>query len=129
MSVVVLIGISSVLCQLFQEACSSRSEPEAQYSYLVRVINPEQRSKYMTNIWHHVRQKFDSPDTLKLRALKTNCLPFLILKLATLKSAQMLSDGSRILRTLKQCIRRLLQVMKLPYGVMGSRRCLRRNKL
>jgi len=59
------------LCQLFKEACSSRSEPEAQYSYLVRVINPEQRSKYITKIWHYVRQKFDSPDTLKYKLIES----------------------------------------------------------
>lgn len=39
-----------------------------QYNYLVRFINPDQKSKYVTKIWHEVHDKFESVSHLKQRA-------------------------------------------------------------
>jgi len=51
---------------------SSATQPMVpKYTYLVRIINPEQRSRFVTKIWHHVRERFNSPDILKLRLMET----------------------------------------------------------
>ena len=51
---------------------SSATQPMVpKYTYLVRIINPEQRSRFVTKIWHHVRERFNSPDLLKLRLIET----------------------------------------------------------
>ena len=38
------------------------------YSYTVRFINPDQKSKYITKIWHGIHEKFESVSALKQRA-------------------------------------------------------------
>ena len=50
------------------------STHEAEYSYLVKLLNPEQKSKFMTKIWHNVH---DSPENLREKLVKTfeNKLP------------------------------------------------------
>ena len=51
---------------------SSATQPVVpKYTYLVRIINPEQRSRFVTKIWHHVRDRFNSLDLLKLRLIET----------------------------------------------------------
>ena len=39
--------------------------PSTQYSYLVRIINPEQKTKFITKVWHDVHEKFQSTQQLK----------------------------------------------------------------
>ena len=42
-----------------------------QYSYLVRIINPEQKAKFVTKVWHDVSEKFVSVDHLKQMLVST----------------------------------------------------------
>ena len=44
---------------------------EPEYSYLVKILNPEYKSKFVTKIWHNVCERFDSPDMLKERLVKS----------------------------------------------------------
>lgn len=37
------------------------------YNYLVRIINPEQRSKFVAKIWHDVHEKFECASELKMK--------------------------------------------------------------
>ena len=37
----------------------------------LKIFNPEQKSKFVTKIWHNVQEKFSSPNTLKERLVKT----------------------------------------------------------
>ena len=39
--------------------------PPPKYNYLVRIINPEQRSKFVNKIWHDVHGKFEYVSGLK----------------------------------------------------------------
>lgn len=41
-----------------------------QYNYLVRFINPDHKSKYVTKVWHNVHDKFMSVSDLKQKALE-----------------------------------------------------------
>lgn len=53
---------------------TGNSDPERQplhYNYLVRFINPEQKSKFVTKIWHNVSEKFSSVSALKLKLVET----------------------------------------------------------
>lgn len=50
--------------------CLSASH-EQKYSYLVKILNPEQKSKFMTKICHNVRDRFDSPKSLKEKLVAT----------------------------------------------------------
>jgi hypothetical protein len=38
---------------------------------LVKILNPDRRSKFVTKIWHNVGEKFQSPEALKERLVKT----------------------------------------------------------
>ena len=51
---------------------TGNSDPETpplhvHYNYLVRLINPEQKSNFVTKIWHNVSEKFSSMSALKLK--------------------------------------------------------------
>ena len=37
------------------------------YNYLVRIINPEQRSKFIVKIWHDIHEKFEHASELKTK--------------------------------------------------------------
>ena len=41
------------------------------HNYVVRIINPAQKSKYITKVWHNVTEKFVSASALKQRLLDT----------------------------------------------------------
>lgn len=45
--------------------------PSTQYNYLVRVINPEQKTKFITKVWHDVHEKFQSTQQLKKQLIIT----------------------------------------------------------
>ena len=56
----------------FQAHVTGNSDPETpplhvHYNYLVRLINPEQKSNFVTKIWHNVSEKFSSMSALKLK--------------------------------------------------------------
>lgn len=38
-----------------------------QYKYVVRIINPEQKSKFVNKIWHDVHSKFEQSTELKMK--------------------------------------------------------------
>lgn len=38
---------------------------------MVKVLNPDQKSKFVTKIWHNIREKFHSPEALKERLVKS----------------------------------------------------------
>ena len=42
----------------------------SQYSYLVKIVNPEYKSRFVTKIWHNVSERFDSPDSLKQKLVE-----------------------------------------------------------
>ena len=42
-----------------------------QYSYSVRFTNPDQRSKFVTKIWHDMHDKFMSVSILKQKACES----------------------------------------------------------
>ena len=44
---------------------------ESEYSYLVKILNPEQKSKFVTKIWHNMHDRFDSPNSLKEKLVAT----------------------------------------------------------
>lgn len=50
---------------------STPPQPRVQYSYFVKIINPEQRSKFVTKIWHNIHEKFDCPETLKRKLVES----------------------------------------------------------
>ena len=47
----------------------STNTPSPHYKYLVRIINPEQRSKHVTKIWHDVYERFYCADQLKTKLI------------------------------------------------------------
>ena len=50
---------------------SDAERPQVLYNYLVRFINPDQKSKFVTKIWHDVHEKFSSATALKLKLVDT----------------------------------------------------------
>ena len=51
------------------EPFNTSSDPK--YTYLVRIINQEQRSKFITKIWHHIHERFNTPGMFKLKLIET----------------------------------------------------------
>ena len=53
--------------------------PSTQYNYLVRIISPKQKTKFITKVWHDVHEKFLSTQQLKqlFPPLRKNCPLFL----------------------------------------------------
>ena len=45
--------------------------PSIQYSYLVHIINPEQKTKFITKVWHNVHDKFQSAQQSKQKLIST----------------------------------------------------------
>ena len=41
------------------------------YKYVVQIINPNQKSLFSVRNWHHVNEKFSSPDVLKMKLMET----------------------------------------------------------
>lgn len=41
----------------------------ATYSYLVKIINPNKKSEYVTRMWHHMHNCFDSPAILRMKLM------------------------------------------------------------
>jgi len=45
--------------------------PSTQYNYLVPIISPEQKNKFITKVWHDVHEKFLSTQQLKQKLIST----------------------------------------------------------
>ena len=41
------------------------------YNYVIRIINPTRKSSFSVRNWHHVNEKFSSPDVLKMKLMET----------------------------------------------------------
>ena len=56
----------------FQDQCPTpnpQPSPSYHYNYLVRIINPGQRSKHINKIWHGVSAKFDHTNEMKMKLI------------------------------------------------------------
>ena len=41
------------------------------YNYVIRIINPTRKSSFSVRNWHHVNEKFSSPDVLKMKLMES----------------------------------------------------------
>ena len=51
------------------------------YKYVVRIINPEQKSKHVTKVWHNVTEKFSTCDQLLIECFEDKLPTFSELQL------------------------------------------------
>ena len=97
----------------FQDQCpipNPQPSPSYHYNYLVRIINPGQRSKHINKIWHGVSAKFDHTNEMKMKLIHDfeDRLPVL----NDLEYGYIQRDGLKMTKTLKLCIKSLTVVMK-----------------
>ena len=65
------LALIRVMIDFLIQIGTNSPPPSAEYNYLVRIINPEQKTKFITKVWHDVHEKFESTQQLKKQLIIT----------------------------------------------------------